>query len=111
MTGYAMGFPCEWDHDTVELCLHVENTAAVWLGRVEPMFRAAQRHYNRGAGDRARLVTGLVRIVGEAARDYQREHGTPGDRWHDLFPVACRHAVAEYLADYFLAEREAGNSW
>lgn len=109
--GYAMGFPAVWDHDTVELALWVENTRDIWAGHVEPMFRAAQRHYDKGAGDRLRLVRGLERVAAIGARDYCRENGTPGDRWHDLFPVACRRSIAEYLADYFLAEYGAGNRW
>lgn len=113
MTGdtYAMGFPAVWDHETVELSLHIENTAAIYAGHLAPMYRAAQRHYDRGAGDRARLVRGLERVAAVGARDYAREHGTPGDRWYDLFSVACRRAVAEHLADYFVAEYNAGNRW
>ncbi|MBM4077425.1 MAG: hypothetical protein FJ267_17495, partial [Planctomycetes bacterium] len=83
----------EWNHETGELLLWIENTRTVWC-RVEQIFRAAQRYYDKGRGDRKRLERGLERVAAIGAQDYHRENGTPGDRWHELFPVASRRLVA-----------------
>lgn len=99
------------DQAARELELFIRNDSGVWSGYVEPMFRASERYYVKGAGDYGRLVKGLERVAAAGARAYHAEHGSMFDKWHQVFSVATRHAVAVELADYFLAELRAGNSW
>lgn len=94
-----------------ELYLYGENTGAVWSQMIEPAFRNYERKQAKGVYDSALAAKGLTYAADAAAKGYVREFGATGDKWHAMFSVADRRAVAEAWRDAFEAERACGNSW
>ena len=52
----------------------------------------------------------LMYIANEAAMAYTKEY-SPGSNYRELFPLNVRVAVAQLMANEFVIEKEAGNSW
>jgi hypothetical protein len=43
------------------------------------------------------------------AREYVRQHGSPGDDWHEMFPIGVRRMAATKWRDEFEEEFRLGN--
>lgn len=102
--------PAEPSDAARELYLYTPNCASAWL-MAEQAFRNYERKRAKGAYDAALARQGLLHAVEQAAREYTREHGAPGDKWHAMFTPADRRAAAHLIMTDTEAEWASGNSW
>ncbi len=93
-----------------ELHLYLANCEPAWR-MAEAAFRNYERKRAKGTYDAALARKGLSYAVEQAARLYTLENGTPGDKWHALFPPADRAIVADLTMTDAEAEWAAGNYW
>jgi hypothetical protein len=48
-------------------------------------------------------------LMDAGAKKYCKEFGSPGQEWHQMFPIAARRQAAESFAKSFETEWELGN--
>ena len=88
-------------HAARELTLWLENTDYLIHSQFMPCIRYLQKKQEKGIYDPEKAVKRWMIALEQAAKDYNRIHGTWGTRWYDLFSVATReHAARELEAEY-----------
>lgn len=97
--------------EATELILYTENDQKTYFAYLEPMLRAATKHYEKGQGDYEKLLKGFLRVATASAKQYTLEHGSMAEAWNRVFPMSVRKEVATHFAEYFLWEYRAGNKW
>jgi hypothetical protein len=97
--------------EATELILYTENDRGTYFAYLEPMLRAATKHYEKGQGDYEKLLKGFLRVATASAKQYTLEHGSMAEAWNRVFPISVRKEVAQHFAEYFLWEYRAGNKW
>ena len=98
-------------HEVIELALFIDNDAPSY-GRWVAACRNLERHQRRGDYDQDKALKLMEAVAKEGAKRYHAEHGTPGDRWFDLFDVEVRRLVARQLLLSYEEERAEGvPSW
>lgn len=71
--------------------------------------RRYEKLWKKGLFDEAKAVKGYMYLVDEAAKRYVKDHGSPGDKWHEMFNKPTRQRVAEELTEEFITEAKVGN--
>ena len=92
-----------------ELVLFGENDADLYRQRTVPIMKNLTKKWDRGVYDHDLAVKLWTYWAADAAQRYSAEHGSPDVKWSNMFPTSVRNEVAEYMADYWEEELEAGN--
>ena len=103
--------PAEPSDAARELYIYMTTSSAAAWGAAEAAFRNYERKRANGTYDAALARKGLRYAVEIAAKEYVRDHGAPGDKWHAMLTPADRRAVAHLIMTDTEAEWAAGNSW
>lgn len=93
-----------------ELYFYTANCAPAWR-MAEAAFRNYERKRAKGQYDAALARQGLRYAIETAAKEYARENGGPGDKWHVLFTPADRAAAAHLTMCDAEHEWAVGNYW
>lgn len=91
-------------HEVTELVLYIDNHRPSY-GRWLAACRNLERHRNRGDYDPDKALRLMEKVATEGAKAYHAEHGSPGDRWFDLFNVEVRRLAARHLLIQYEDER------
>jgi len=89
-----------------ELQLYIENDQKLYR-QVESIVKNIQRKMKSGKYDHKKAPKLWMYVVDAGAKQYHKEHGTPGDKWTKMFDKQTRQAVAETMADEYRDEIEA----
>jgi len=92
-----------------ELVLFGENDADLYRQRTVPIMKNLTKKWDKGVYDHELAVKLWTYWAADAAQRYSAEHGSPDVKWSNMFPTSVRNEVAEYMADYWEEELEAGN--
>jgi hypothetical protein len=92
-----------------ELVRFGENDADLYRQRTVPIMKNLTKKWDRGVYDHDLAVKLWTYWAADAAQRYSAEHGSPDVKWSNMFPTSVRNEVAEYMADYWEEELEAGN--
>lgn len=92
-----------------ELVLFGENDADLYRQRTVPIMKNLTKKWDRGVYDHELAVKLWSYWAADAAQRYSAEHGSPDVKWSNMFPTSVRNEVAEYMADNWEEELEAGN--
>lgn len=103
--------PTEPSDAARELYLYMPASCAKAWAQAEHYFRNLERKRTKGTYDAALARKGMLYAVETAAKEYVRDHGGPGDKWHTMFTPADRAAVAHLIMTDTETEWTAGNSW
>jgi hypothetical protein len=96
------------DQSATELKLFIDNEADLYPQRVSIVKNLATKKA-RGAYKRDLAVKAFDYVVEAGAKKYVKDFGSPGQPWHQLFPVSTRKVVAKALTSNFEAEYALGN--
>lgn len=96
------------DQAATELKLYVDNEAALYPQRVSIMKSLAAKKA-RGQYRHDLAAKAFGHVVEAGAKRYAKEHGSPGQPWHQLFPMTARKTAAKEMAADFEAEFALGN--
>lgn len=88
-----------------ELVLWANNSADVYR-HLQSIYQNLTRKMAQSKYDSELAVKAFMHVVETAAKDYVREHGSPGEQWFVLFPKNIRLMAAKELRDEFEAEVE-----
>ena len=89
-----------------ELQLYIENDQKLYR-QVESIVKNIQRKMKSGKYDHKKAPKLWMYVVDAGAKQYHKEHGTPGDKWTKMFDKQTRQAVTETMADEYRDEIEA----
>ncbi|MGH8906856.1 MAG: hypothetical protein ACRD0K_10155 [Egibacteraceae bacterium] len=82
-----------------ELTLFIENDGDLYRRQTIPILQNLWRKMQRGVYDHGKAAKLWGYLVESGAKKYVQEFGGPGDKWHQVFDVPTRAAVARSLAD------------
>jgi hypothetical protein len=86
-------------HEATELYLHIKNSRDLYERFHVPVITRMRAHLERGTYSPKEAIKSFKRIADAGAKSYVEEFGTKADRWHNMFSVADREAVARELMD------------
>lgn len=94
-----------------ELLLYLQNDSRFWGPRSQgdAIERNYARRWKKGTFDEERAADGYMHVLKSAAQQYVKEHGSPSDRWYEMFNAPTRRAAALQLVEEFVAEAKLGN--
>jgi hypothetical protein len=92
-----------------ELELFTENDGDVYRRTTEPILKNLATKEAQGKYDHDRAVQAFMHMAEAGAKEYIRQHGSPGDIWHEMFPINVRRAAATKWRDEFEEEYRLGN--
>jgi predicted nucleic acid-binding Zn-ribbon protein len=88
--------------EAYELYLYLENDADLYRQQYTPILKNLINKAHRGVYDHDKSVKLWMYLVDAAAKKYQQEFGSLGDKWHETFSKADRLLIAKFLADAFV---------
>ena len=94
--------------EAYELVLFGENDGDLYRQRTVPIQKNLTKKWDKGVYDHDLAVKLWKYWATDAAKRYAQQHST-GDDWNRIFSVADRMQAAEYMADNWEEELEAGN--
>ena len=96
------------DQAATELKLFIDNDADLYRRHHLSIARNLATKKARGEYKHDLAVKLIGYAVEAGAKKYAKEHGTPGQPWHRMFPASTRRAVAEALTRDFEDEYALG---
>jgi len=92
-----------------ELEIFTENDRDVYHRTTEPLIKNLATKKAQGKYDHEKAVQAFMYMAEAGAREYVRQHGSPGDDWHEMFPIGVRRMAATKWRDEFEEEFRLGN--
>ena len=92
-----------------ELALFTENDGDIYRSQTLSVLKNLASKKASGKYDRDRAVQAFMYLAETGAKEYIRQHGSPGDIWHQMFPTNVRRAAAVKWRDEFEEEFKLGN--
>ncbi len=92
-----------------ELALFTENDGDIYRRQTSSILKNLATKKAQGKYDRDKAVDLFMYLTETGAKEYIRQHGSPGDVWHKMFPVNVRRIVARKWRDEFEEEFALGN--
>jgi hypothetical protein len=92
-----------------ELVLFTENDGDIYRGQTLSILKNLASKKASGKYDRDKAVQAFMYLAETGAKEYIRQHGSPGDVWHVMFPTNIRRAAAVKWRDEFEQEFKLGN--
>ena len=100
----------ETDESVVaELKMFTENDGDIYRRQTEPILKNLATKKAQGKYDHDKAAQLFMYLTETGAREYVKQHGSPGDVWHEMFPVNVRRIVAAKWRDEFEQEFALGN--
>jgi hypothetical protein len=92
-----------------ELKLYIDNDSQLYRSQTTSILKNLMTKRGQGQYDPSKAVKLWMYLVDAGAKKYAKEHGSPGDKWNEMFTKADREAVAKEMNDDFEAEAKLGN--
>ncbi len=92
-----------------ELELFTENDGDLYHRMTEPILKNLATKKAQGKYDSEKAVQAFMYLAEEGAKEYIRQHGSPTDVWHEMFPINVRRMAATKWRDEFEEEFKLGN--
>ncbi len=92
-----------------ELVLHADNDGHLYHSSTVPIQKNLERKFKKGSYDHEKAKTLWKYHADRAADSYAKQFGSAGQKGHQLFSPADRHAAAKEFADAHHEEMKAGN--
>ena len=93
---------------TNELDLYIMNNEDLYRRRFMPIIQNLKRKIAKNTYDHERAKQLWQYLINDAAKEYVKEFGTPGEDVKDMFPKLTREKVVQVLADRELQNLEQG---
>ena len=93
---------------TNELDLYIMNNEDLYRRRFMPIIQNLKRKVAKNTYDHERAKQLWQYLIDDAAKEYVKEFGTPGEDVKDMFPKLTREKVVQVLADRELQNLEQG---
>jgi hypothetical protein len=103
-----MGFESDESLAT-ELELFAENDGDLYRSMTEGILKNLATKKAQGKYDSEKAVQAFMYLAEAGAKEYIRQHGSPGDIWHAMFPIGVRRMAATKWRDEFEEEFRLGN--
>lgn len=87
------------NHEATELYLYVSNTESAYRAYFLPCVANLAKHKAKGVFSKDLALKSLLHVATQAAKSYNREHGSMFVKWSNIFPVSVRKECAEALFD------------
>jgi hypothetical protein len=95
--------------DARELKIYIDNDGDLYRQQTTSILKNLATKRARGVYKHDLAVKLFGYLVEAGAKKYVKQYDAPNAKWHDVFNVATRKAVAEDLARDFEAEAKLGN--
>ena len=92
-----------------ELALFTENDGDIYRRQTEPILKNLATKKASGKYDHDKAAQLFMYLTETGAREYIKQHGSPEDVWHQMFPINVRRIVATKWRDEFEQEFALGN--
>ena len=92
-----------------ELGLFTENDGDIYRRTTLPILTSLATKKAQGKYDHDKAVDAFMYLAEAGAKEYIRQHGSPGDVWHEMFPISVRRMAATRWRDEFEEEFRLGN--
>ena len=92
-----------------ELALFTENDGDIYRRQTLSILKNLTAKKASGKYDSDKAVQAFMYLAETGAKEYIRQHGSPGDIWHEMFPANVRRAAAVKWRDEFEEEFKLGN--
>ncbi len=92
-----------------ELELFTENDGDLYRRMTEPILKNLATKKAQGKYDSEKAVQAFMYLAEAGAKEYIRQHGSPTDVWHEMFPIGVRRIAATKWRDEFEEEFKLGN--
>ena len=97
------------DTDAVnELDSYIMNNEELYRRRFMPIISNIKRKIKKNVYDHEKAQTLWMYLVDDAAREYTKEFGTPGEDVKNIFPKETRQQVARIISDRELENIKKG---
>jgi len=97
------------DADAVnELDLYIMNNEDLYRRRFMPIISNIKRKLKKNVYDHEKAQKLWMYLVDDAAKEYVKEFGTPGEDVKDMFPKETREKVARQISDRELENIKQG---
>ena len=91
-----------------ELKLFTENDGQIYRSQTTAILKNLATKKASGKYDHDRAVDMFMYLAESGAKKYAQEMGSPGQAWHQMFPIEVRRVVAREWRDEFEAEYPNG---
>ena len=91
-----------------ELKLFTENDGDIYQQQTTSILKNLATKMASGKYDHDKAVTMFMYLAESGAKKYAKEMGSPGQAWHDMFPIDVRRIAAAEWRDEFEAEYPNG---
>jgi len=92
-----------------ELKMFIDNDADLYRQQFIPMIKNLMTKRAQGKYNGALAVKLFMYLVDNGAKKYAKEHGSPGQKWNDMFPKKDRLECAKEFVEEFEGEADLGN--
>lgn len=92
-----------------ELALFTENDGDIYRRQTEPILKNLATKKASGKYDHDKAAQLFMYLTETGAKEYIKQHGSPGDVWHTMFPISVRRIIAAKWRDEFEQEFALGN--
>lgn len=97
------------DIESTELKLFIDNDGDLYRQQTTSIMKNLATKLAKGIYDRDKAEKLWMYLAESGAKKYTRDNDAPGAKWHDVFSMADRKAVAKELNDDFLEEWKNGS--
>ena len=91
-----------------ELKLFTENDGDIYRSQTTSILKNLATKMASGKYDHDRAVDLFMYLAESGAKKYAKEMGSPGQAWHEMFPIGVRRIVAAEWRDEFEGEYANG---
>ena len=92
-----------------ELKSFTENDGDIYRRTTTPILKNLTTKKAQGKYSSEKAVQAFMYLAEAGAREYIKQHGSPGDVWYEMFPINIRREAAREWRDEFEAEHALGN--
>lgn len=78
-----------------ELRLHADNDSHLYHSSHQPIMANLAKKMKKGTYDSTKATKLWGYHADRAAQSYHKEHGSPGTKWHQMFPPSVRKLAAK----------------
>ena len=92
-----------------ELKSFTENDGDIYRRTTTPILKNLTTKKAQGKYSSEKAVQAFMYLAEAGAREYIKQHGSPGDVWYEMFPINIRREAAREWRDEFETEHALGN--
>ena len=87
-----------------ELALYTINTGEIYRGQTQAVIANLARKMKQGKFDAVLAVKAFEHVAEDAAKQYQKEFGTPGQSYTKMFSKSDRKLAAEEMLEHYMEQ-------